>query len=400
MKTVACGTWKPMVHVECLCRGLAWNRRGCPTPQGFHNQHHLVFKFRKHNLPVSSSASTTTASTRPLTERSIDSHRSQNPKLYLYKFSSRSSILSISSSRSERLSSKQLTSLSMKSRSPVILPPPSWMKSDMRVPTTAHSTRRMSMAKWIQIGTLLMRDFKCLLSWTALAMGNIEATKKMKPRRKSICQFLVDVIRTAVLKWFSELVNDVGVAILKTCFHNRPNAKAPNLSHFRTRRFVLRFNSLLSSAPFRSSLYNSSLNAFAGPRIGTSSMTHASYPQCPCLRLPVFCCKSQVDALQCPLFHMASSASFSSARKASVIGTWFRDSCICERRPGWFSSSLDWQLSPKPKGRSKLQIRFWSARASLSLHVSVSVGFSCMINLLRGADSWQTGASMTLRLAK
>ena len=86
-----------------------------PAPQGFHNQHHLVFKFR--NLPVSSSASTTTwssssASTRPLT-------------VYLYKFSSRSSILSISSSRSERLSSKRLTSLSMKSRSPVILPPPS-----------------------------------------------------------------------------------------------------------------------------------------------------------------------------------------------------------------------------------------------------------------------------------
>ena len=105
------------------------------------------------------------------------------------------------------------------------------------------------------------------------------------------------------------------LAILKTCFHNRPNAKAPNLSDFRTRRFVLRFNSLLSSALFRSSLYNSSLNAFAGPRIRTSSMIHVSYPQCPCLRL--FGCKSQVDALQCPLFHMAASVQLGKPRSSA-----------------------------------------------------------------------------------
>ena len=51
MKTVGCETWKPMVHVECIRRGLAWasNRRGCQTPQRFHNQHDLVFKFRKHH---------------------------------------------------------------------------------------------------------------------------------------------------------------------------------------------------------------------------------------------------------------------------------------------------------------------------------------------------------------
>ena len=54
MKTVGCETWKPMAHVECIRRGLAWasNRRGCQTPQRFHNQHDLVFKFRKHHLPV------------------------------------------------------------------------------------------------------------------------------------------------------------------------------------------------------------------------------------------------------------------------------------------------------------------------------------------------------------
>ena len=53
MKTVGCETWKPMVHVECLRRGVAWawNRRVCQTPQRFHNQYHLVFKC-KHNLPV------------------------------------------------------------------------------------------------------------------------------------------------------------------------------------------------------------------------------------------------------------------------------------------------------------------------------------------------------------
>ena len=66
---------------------------------------------------------------------------------------------------------------------------------------------------------------------------------------------------------------------------------------------------------FKASLYNSSLNAFEGPLIGASSIIHASYPQCPCLRL--FGCKSQVDALQCPLFHMASSAVFMAAEIVS-----------------------------------------------------------------------------------
>ena len=128
-------------------------------------------------------------SARPLTERIPDKARSENPSLYLYKFSSRSSTLSISSSMSAMRSSLWITSFSIKSRSLVIRPPPSWRNNDVRIPTAAHSTRRMSMAKWIQIGILLIRNFKCLLSWTALANGNMEATKKMKPRGNPSANF-------------------------------------------------------------------------------------------------------------------------------------------------------------------------------------------------------------------
>ena len=73
---------------------------------------------------------------------------------------------------------------STKSANSVILAPDSRMNSDARIPTAAHSTRRMSRPKWIQIGTLWMRNFKRLLSWTDLANGNIEASRKMKPRRE------------------------------------------------------------------------------------------------------------------------------------------------------------------------------------------------------------------------
>ena len=139
-------------------------------------------------------------SARPLTERIADKARSENPPLYLYKFSSRSSILSISSSMSAMRSSLWITSFSMKSRSLVIRPPSSWRNNDVRIPTAAHSTRRMSMAKWIQIGILLIRNFKCLLSWTALANGNMEATKKNEAQEENpICQFLHELITTSVL---------------------------------------------------------------------------------------------------------------------------------------------------------------------------------------------------------